>query len=110
MSKIADIPVDRWSPGPPRGNGSSFWAFWRMLSLVGATTFFGFVVGVNWHRVEELTNRFDTRVAADDKLHDEFAAKYATKDNVDEHFRSVQRQLDDVMRLLTAEAREARKR
>jgi hypothetical protein len=73
------------------GGPSIDWT-WRHLGALTAAGLFLFTLGMNWHRIDALTDTVSTQAQRNAEDHATFARQQA----IDQHFDSLQRQIEDL--------------
>jgi hypothetical protein len=78
------------------GGGPTVDWTWKHMTGIFAVLAFVFTLGANWHRLDAMTDRFDTQVKQNAEDH----ATFANKQTIDAHFDSLQRQIEDLKTLV----------
>lgn len=73
------------------GRPSLEWTWTHLTAIVGAFVF-TFTLGANWHRLDALMDTFNTHVKQNADDH----ATFANQKAIDQHFDSLQRQIEDL--------------
>jgi hypothetical protein len=78
------------------GGGPTVDWTWKHIAGILSVLAFTFTLGANWHRLDAMTDRFDTHVKQNADDH----ATFAHKDVVESEFNNLKQQLDRIEKAL----------